>query len=67
MKETISKTDLIRVGYSAYKSSEIIRCAKFYMVKTGYDFYKNKRLGQVPIKAVEHVIGFNPFIENATK
>lgn len=63
MRETISKADLISVGYSAHKSSEIIRCAKFYMVKSGYDFYQNKRLGRVPIRAVEHVIGFNPFIE----
>ena len=36
----------------------IIRQAKIKMVKSGYAIYNNKRLGSVPIFAVEEILGF---------
>ena len=36
----------------------IIRQAKIKMVKSGYAIYNNKRLGPVPIFAVEEILGF---------
>ena len=36
----------------------IIRQAKIKMVKSGYAIYNNKRLGTVPIFAVEETLGF---------
>lgn len=36
---------------------EIIRQAKRSMVQQGYEFYSNRRLGRVPIEAVEAIIG----------
>lgn len=36
----------------------IIRQAKLKMVKLGYSIYNNKRLGTVPISAVEEILGF---------
>lgn len=36
----------------------IIRQAKIKMVKSGYAIYNNKRLGTVPIFAVEEILGF---------
>ena len=36
----------------------IIRQAKIKMVKLGYSIYNNKRLGTVPISAVEEILGF---------
>ena len=36
----------------------IIRQAKIKMVKSGYSIYNNKRLGTVPIFAVEENLGF---------
>ena len=36
----------------------IIRQAKIKMVKSGYAIYNNKRLGAVPIFAVEEILGF---------
>lgn len=64
MPKAISKVDLIEVGYSPYKASEIIRRTKLHLVNQGFDFYKNKRLGRVPVNAIEQVIGFNPFISD---
>lgn len=57
MKKTISKDDLMEIGFLPYQSREIIRQAKFYMVKQGYLYYENKRLGIVPSHAVESIIG----------
>lgn len=39
-------------------SKAIIRQAKLKMVKLGYSIYNNKRLGTVPIFAVEEILGF---------
>ena len=36
----------------------IIRQAKIKMVKSGYTIYDNKRLGTVPIFAIEEILGF---------
>ena len=36
----------------------IIRQAKIKMVKSGYAIYNKKRLGTVPIFAVEEILGF---------
>ena len=36
----------------------IIRQAKIKMVKSGYSRYNNKRLGTVPVFAVEEILGF---------
>ena len=61
MVKTVSKDDLIELGFKPATSAEIIRRAKYLMVKDGFDFYSNKRLGRVPITAVEKIIGYNPF------
>lgn len=53
----IDKCGLMKLGYKEYTATTIIRQAKQYMVKQGYPFYSNKRLGMVPIHAVESIIG----------
>lgn len=57
MKATITKKDLMDLGYRENTAGEIIRLAKHYMVEQGYEFYLNKRLGLVPVQAVEEIIG----------
>ena len=61
MSKAISKSELIEVGYSPFKSAEIIRAAKLRMVDRGFDFYANRRLGKVPVEIVQEILGFNPF------
>lgn len=56
---TINKDDLIKMGYKEHTSISIIRQAKQNMVQKGYSFYNNKRLGRVPITAVETILGFS--------
>lgn len=58
MQDTITKDDLIKLGYPTYTSISIIRQAKANMVQKGYALYNNKRLGRVPRVAVESILGF---------
>ena len=59
---TMTRQDLQDLGYGVSQSSDIIRKAKRYMVKQGYGYYDNRRLGRVPVKTVEKILG----IENLT-
>lgn len=54
---TITKNELIELGFGASQSSDIIRKAKRLMVNKGYGYYDNRRLGRVPIEAVEEILG----------
>lgn len=57
INRTISKNELMQLGYKQHTSVSIIRQAKQIMVKQGYAFYNNKRLGRVPISVVEEILG----------
>lgn len=59
MKQTVNKEDLIIMGYNTYTAISIIRQAKQIMVQKGYAFYNNRRLGYVPISAVEEILGIS--------
>lgn len=63
MKNTVTKDDLIKMGYPKYTAISIIRQAKLKMVQKGYTFYNNKRLGRVPKTTVESILGFNLDVE----
>ena len=54
---TVTKKELTELGYRENTAVEIIRQAKRSMVQQGYEFYSNRRLGRVPIEAVEAIIG----------
>ncbi|MBF2456582.1 DUF3173 family protein [Listeria welshimeri] len=56
---TLTKDDLIKLGYGSSSSESLIREAKIYMVNQGFDYYKNRRLGRVPKKAIEAILGIN--------
>jgi hypothetical protein len=57
MKEMIKKDDLIEAGFAPYTAAGIIRQAKAYMVKQGYEFYSGRRVSVVPLQAVRAVLG----------
>ena len=54
---TITSAELENLGYGKSQSSDIIRKAKKLMVNKGYGYYNNRRLGRVPIEAVENILG----------
>ena len=55
---TINYLKLMELGFPKSTSQDIIRQAKHNMVKQGYTIYLNRRLGTVPISAVEEILGF---------
>lgn len=54
---TINKDDLLNLGFKQHTAISIIRQAKQNMIQQGYGFYNNRRLGRVPIRAVEEILG----------
>ena len=54
----ITKDFLVELGYSLSESVKIIRLTKEKLVNEGYDYYKGRKVGRVPIKAVEAVLGY---------
>ncbi|EHY0679240.1 DUF3173 family protein [Listeria monocytogenes] len=56
---TLTKDDLIKLGYGSSASESLIREAKVYMVNQGFEYYKNRRLGRVPLKAIEAILGID--------
>ncbi|MFV0400967.1 MAG: DUF3173 domain-containing protein [Oscillospiraceae bacterium] len=53
----ITKIELERLGFGTSQSSDIIRKAKRLMVNKGFGYYDNRRLGRVPVEAVEEILG----------
>lgn len=56
---TMTRQDLQNLGYGVSQSSDIIRKAKRYMVNQDYGYYDNRRLGRVPVKTVEKILGID--------
>ena len=56
----VDKTDLIALGFSAFKSADIVRSAKRLMVSKGFGFYGSRKVGRVPASAVAEIIGVDP-------
>ena len=53
----MTKVDLEQLGFGTSQSSDIIRKAKRLMVNKGFGYYDNRRLGRVPVEAVEEILG----------
>ncbi|WP_255296303.1 DUF3173 family protein [Streptococcus sp. 1643] len=51
-------------GYSESQSKKIIKQAKLILVNKGFQWYKNKRVGRVPMKIVEDILGFELNLKN---
>ncbi|EAH3789345.1 DUF3173 domain-containing protein [Listeria monocytogenes] len=54
---TVTKKDLIKLGYGPSFSADIIRQAKKLMISKGHTYYQSKKLDRVPKEAVEEVLG----------
>lgn len=54
---TMTKKELIELGYGSSSSAEIIKKAKQLLTKKGFSYYENPRVGRVPITTVEEILG----------
>ena len=54
---TVTKKDLIALGYGTSFSAAIIRKAKKLMIKKGHTYYQSRKLDRVPKEAVEELLG----------
>ena len=57
--DTITRQDLVQLCYKSETSRKIIAQAKSILIKRGYIFYDNKRLGRVPVEVVEEILGLH--------
>lgn len=54
---TISKKDLMELGYGSTFATNIIRTAKQNMIEKGFTFYQSRKLDVVPVEAIEEILG----------
>ena len=54
---TVTKSDLIALGYGPSFAADIIREAKKLMVEKGHTYYQSRKLDRVPKEAVEELPG----------
>lgn len=54
---TVTKKDLIALGYGPSFSADIIRKAKKLMIEKGHTYYQSRKLDRVPKEAVEELLG----------
>ena len=54
---TVTKKDLIALGYGTSFSADIIRKAKKHMIEKGHTYYQSRKLDRVPKEAVEELLG----------
>jgi hypothetical protein len=54
---TVTKKDLIALGYGTSFSADIIRKAKKLMIEKVHTYYQSRKLDRVPKEAVEELLG----------
>ena len=54
---TVTKSDLIALGYGTSFAANIIREAKKLMISKGHTYYQSRNLDRVPKEAVEEILG----------
>lgn len=59
---TVTKKDLIELGYGTSSAADIIRETKKLMISRGHTYYQSRKLDRVPREAVEELLGIK-FIE----
>lgn len=54
---TVTKKDLVALGYGNSFATDIIRQAKKLMVERGYTYCLSRKLERVPAWAIEEILG----------
>lgn len=60
---TVTKKDLIELGYGNSFSADIIKKSKELMISKGHTYYESRKLDRVPCEAVEEILGIK-FLSN---
>lgn len=53
---TVTKKDLIALGYGNSFSTDIIRTAKNILIKRGHTYYLSRKLDRVPADVIEEIL-----------
>ena len=61
---TVTKKDLVELGYGTSFSADIIKKAKELMITKGHIYYQSRKLDRVPREAVEEILGMRFSNEN---
>ncbi|EFT95202.1 DUF3173 domain-containing protein [Enterococcus faecalis] len=56
---TVTKKDLVALGYGNSFATDIIKKAKELMIDRGHTYYLSRKLDRVPRKAVEEILGID--------
>ena len=54
---TVTKKDLVELGYGNSFATETIRESKNLMIEKGHTYCQSRKLDRVPIEAVEELLG----------
>lgn len=65
MIKLVNKTDLMKLtGLTESQTKKLIRNAKQRLTSQGFDWYSNKKIGKVPLKTIEELLGIELSSEN---
>lgn len=64
MIATVTKNDLVALGFSEGTSKRINRQGKELLITRGFTVYQNKRIGTIPATIVSELLGFD--VQNST-
>lgn len=57
MIKTVTKDDLIELGFAPGTARKIIHTDKLLLVNRGFNIYDNKRIGTIPASVAEELLG----------
>ena len=64
---TVTKKDLVELGYGTSFSADILKKAKELMITKGHIYYQSRKLDRVPREAVEEILGIRFSNENRSE
>ncbi|WP_433977910.1 DUF3173 domain-containing protein [Staphylococcus pseudintermedius] len=64
---TVTKKDLVELGYGTSFSADIIKKVKELMITKGHTYYQSRKLDRVPREAVEEILGIRFSNENRSE
>ena len=56
MIKTVTKDNLVKLGFSQGTAKRIIREGKELLVSRGFQVYNNKRIGTIPVSVAEELL-----------
>ena len=59
MIKTVTKDDLIELGFAPGTARKIIHTGKLLLVNRGFNIYDNKRIGTIPASVAEELLELN--------